>query len=57
MSTLPKQITDKFLEELVKSEDVTEAQVVGLRELMERPSKLKATDVEGVFTALKEAML
>ena len=57
MPTLPRQIADKFLEELEKSKDVTEAQVIGLKDLMERPSKLKATDIEVVFTAPKEVAL
>ena len=57
MSTLPKQIAEKFLEELAKSEDVTEAQINGLRELIERPSTLKATDIDIVFTAPEEDVL
>ena len=57
MSTLPKQIAEKFFEELAKSEDVGEAQINGLRELMDRPTKLKATDVQFVFAAQEEAEL
>lgn len=57
MSTLPKKITDKFMDELLQIDDITEAQVKALRELMENGTKLKAADVELVFTAQEEAAL
>ena len=54
MSTLPKQITEKFLEELAESEVISEVQINRLQELMRRPSKLKADDVQPIFTVPEE---
>jgi len=57
MSTLPKEITEKFLTELLGSEDVTEDQVRALRALMESDKKLKADDLVAIFAPPEEAGL
>ena len=57
MSMLPKQIAEKFLEELAKSEVLCGVQIKRLQELMERPSKLKADDIEPIFTVQEETTL
>jgi len=57
MATLPKQINDKFLDELSQSDEVTEAQVKALRELMERGSKPKVAELETIFAPPKETPL
>lgn len=51
MSTLPKQIADKFLTELAQSDDVSTEQIANLKKLIEKGTKLKAADIEAVFNS------
>lgn len=57
MSTLPQEITEKFLTELLASEDVTEDQVTTLRALMESDKKLKVDDLVAIFAPPEELAL
>jgi len=57
MSTLPEKIAEKFLEELSHSDDVTEAQIQALRELMQKGTKLKPADLEAIFAPPVEPSL
>ena len=57
MSTLPKEITEKFLSELLDTEEVTEDQVVALRSLMTSDKKLKVDDLEAIFAPPEEPAL
>lgn len=57
MSTLPKEITEKFLSELLDTEEVTEDQVVALRALMTSDKKLKVDDLEAIFAPPEEPAL
>jgi hypothetical protein len=51
MSTLYRQIGEKFLAELQKSKDVSEKKLKALRELMADGAKLKADDLVKIFTS------
>ena len=57
MSTLPNEIAEKFLSDLLDSEDVTEQQVAALRALMESKKKLKADDLVAIFAPPEEPAL
>lgn len=57
MPTLPKLIAEKFLTELGSADDISDEQVEALRALLESDKKLKATDVEKVFSPTEETDL
>ena len=57
MSTLPKQIAEKFLEELAESAVLSEAQIKRLQKLMEKPSKLRADDIKPIFMVAEDTAL
>lgn len=57
MTTLPKQIAEKFFAELAKFEDVEAGQIEALQALMDKSGKLKAADVEAIFKPSGDAKL
>jgi hypothetical protein len=57
MSTLPKLIAEKFLTELGNADEISDEQVEALRELLKSDKKLKATDIEKVFSPPEETDL
>lgn len=57
MSTLPKMIAEKFLTELASEDDLSDDQIEALRELLNSGKKLKAVDLEKVFSPSEESDL
>jgi hypothetical protein len=57
MTSVPKQIAEKFLADLGQTDEVTAEQAQALRELMEKSTKLKAADVEAVFESSEDEKL